>query len=704
MMKDFRSYISRHFLTTLLLSVSTTIINAQMQTQPILRIEGGMHSAHINRISIDRENRFLVTGSYDKTVRIWDLLSGQLTQILRPPIGEGHEGKIYSVAISPDGNTIAAGGWTGYSWDKKSSIYLFDRESGRLQKRLANLTGLVHFLTYSPDGKFLAAGFDSRGGVRVFETNEYQSVGLDNDYAQGIINTVDFHPNGNRLVTGDKNGVLRLYEVESSGKLRRVAVNQIKEGNSIFNVHFSPDGERIAAGFVKLKNAGVFSGTDLSLLYVPDPKAINYGDFTAVAWSANGQKLFGGGYPYDKKRGGVIRAWNNEGRGDYKETSVSTSAIFQILPLQKGGLVYCTARDWGILDEDGKQVSKFEASTADYRGDGAGIFISDAGNKVSFQYVTNGKFPARFSVYDRKLELGDNKKDLNPPVVKADGLNITDWESSKEPKLNGRIIEFYYKETSRSLAITPNEKSFLIGMENHLRLIDREGKELWRKSTPSVVWSVNASRNGKFAVAAIGDGTIRWYRITDGKEVLSFFPHSDRKRWILWTPSGYYDASPEAEDLIGWHVNNSTDGAADFFPNHQFRAQFYRPDVIDQILQTGDETSAVRISNEKAGRKDKQLTIAEILPPIIEINEQNTKNVTDTTVNVNYSIRNHSGEKLTGIKAFIDGREIAVPESAKIPQSGTADITLKLSKRGNELTLIAENRFTKSLPAKIRLK
>lgn len=704
MIKVFSSYFSRQLFLILFLTAFIGVTGAQPPTQPILRIEGGMHNGSVKRISIDRENRFLVTGGYDKTARVWDLLSGQMTQILRPPIGEGHEGKIYTVAISPDGNTVAVGGWTGFSWEKKSSIYLFDRESGQMIKRVGNLTGLVHYLSYSPDGKFLAAGFDSRGSVRIFETNEYQTVGLDLNNSQDIIESLAFHPNSNRLVTGDKSGVLRLYDIEPAGTLRRVATNQIKEGKMIFNVHFSPDGERIAAGFDRLKYAAVFSAKDLSFSFVPDPKEINFGDFLSVAWSANGQRLYGGGSPYDTNKGSVIRIWKNEGRGSYKETSVSTNTIFQILPLQNGGLAYCAGSDWGILDEDGRQVKKYEASIADYRGDGKGIYISDSGNEVSFQYVTNEKFPARFSLYDRKLELGDNKKGLKPPVIKADGLDITGWEGTTEPKLNGQIIGFYYKEMSHSMAITPDEKSFLIGMSNHLRLIDREGKEIWRKQMPESVWSVNASKDGKFAVAAIGDGTIRWYRISDGQELLAFFPHSDQKRWILWTPSGYYDASPDAEDLIGWHVNNTVDKAADFFPNHLFRAQFYRPDVIDQVLRTGDEMSAFRISNEKAGRKDQYLSIAQILPPVIEIHGQNVETVTDETVNVKYSIRNHSGEKVTGVKALIDGREIDTTESKPIPQNGTAEITIRMPRRGSELTLIAENRFTRSLPVKIRLK
>jgi hypothetical protein len=53
------------------------------------------------------KERYLVTASVDKTARVWDLTSGKLLQVLRPPIGPGDEGKLYAVAISPDGETVS---------------------------------------------------------------------------------------------------------------------------------------------------------------------------------------------------------------------------------------------------------------------------------------------------------------------------------------------------------------------------------------------------------------------------------------------------------------------------------------------------------------------------------------------------------------------------------------------------------------------
>ena len=66
------------------------------------------------------------------------------------------------------------------------------------------------------------------------------------------------------------------------------------------------------------------------------------------------------------------------------------------------------------------------------------------------------------------------------------------------------------------------------------------------------------------------------------------FPDGDKKRWVLWTPEGYYDAGPGAEDLIGWHVNRGLDHEADFFSASRFRDRFYKPEVTSAVLRTLD--------------------------------------------------------------------------------------------------------------------
>src|ERR1700730_10411191 len=79
--------------------------------RPVLIVDPDMHTAVPRAAAADAAGRFLVTGSEDKTVRIWSASDGKLLWTIRMPAGPGHIGKINAVAMSPDGNIVAAGGW-----------------------------------------------------------------------------------------------------------------------------------------------------------------------------------------------------------------------------------------------------------------------------------------------------------------------------------------------------------------------------------------------------------------------------------------------------------------------------------------------------------------------------------------------------------------------------------------------------------------
>src|SRR5262249_7767920 len=83
---------------------------AQLYEQPMLIVDPGMHTAPIRSVDVDAAGRLAVTGSLDKTVRVWSLTDGKLLQTIRMPAGPGHIGKIYAVAMSPEGGLVARGG------------------------------------------------------------------------------------------------------------------------------------------------------------------------------------------------------------------------------------------------------------------------------------------------------------------------------------------------------------------------------------------------------------------------------------------------------------------------------------------------------------------------------------------------------------------------------------------------------------------
>jgi WD40 repeat protein len=218
-------------------------ISSEVPKEPFLRIEMGMHTSWITSIGVDAQNQFIVTGSQDKTVRLWELSTGRLLKIFRPPIGEGPVGIILAVAISPDGKTIACGGRTDSGEGASRSIYLFDQESGKLVRRIGGLSYNLLGLAYSKDGKFLLAGMQSNGGIRVYRTSDYSIAAEDRDYG-GAFHGGDFDGNG-RLVTVSKDGFIRLYGSDFKLIMKKKAPDGFKPSR----VSFSPDGSSIAATF-----------------------------------------------------------------------------------------------------------------------------------------------------------------------------------------------------------------------------------------------------------------------------------------------------------------------------------------------------------------------------------------------------------------------------------------------------------------------
>ena len=695
--------ICRLFIGCLLLSVSA--LSQTPSASPVLRLETGMHTAIIRRIGTDAANRWLVTASDDKTARVWDLQTGELLRVLRPPIGAGDAGKLYAVAVSPNGRTVAVGGYTRKQDQEGNaeSIYLFDRESGRIVRRIGSLPKGVFHLAFSPDGRFLVAALGGKNGVRIYETKNFGLAGQDADYGDSSYGA-DFDPNSRRLVTSCYDGYLRLYEV-GAGDLKLIAKRAAAGGKRSYSVKFSPDGGKIAVGFDDSTNINVLSASDLSLQFAPDITGVNNGDLFSVAWSSDGGTLFAGG-SYYANGSYPIRFWSDGGRGRWRDTEAANNTILDIQPLRTGGAVFGAVDPaWGAIDAGGKRTRFITPVVADYRALLEHFLLSNDGGEIAFGYEVFGKSPARFSLAERRLQIGENNsRTLNAP--RTTGISVTDWKDTTEPKLNGGKLALDNYEISRSLAVAADNSKFLLGTEYWIRMFDRTGKELWKTAIPGVAWSVNISNDGRTAAAAFGDGTIRWYRITDGKELLAFFPHADKKRWVLWTPTGYYDASPDAEELIGWHVNNGKDAAADFFPVGQFRSQFYRPDVIDLVLKTLDETTALQQANDAAGRKQQTADISKQLPPVIEIvSPRDGTEVSNSLVKIGYNIRTSSGEPVTNLKILVDGRPVAQDRGAgNRPTGGAAEITVTIPEKDSEVAIIAENRFAPSVPAVVKLK
>lgn len=694
-------------------SMLTGVASAAEKTScPVFRLETGMHTAMVRAVAADREGRFFVTASDDKTVRVWELPSAsgpsiggastelKLVRVLRPPVGTGHEGKLNAVAVSPDGAAIASGGWTGWNSAGTSSVYLFNRVDGSMSKRISGFPDVIKGLGYSPDGRFLAVTLGGKGGLCVLRTVDWKLLLVDRTYG-GDTYGVAFSVDG-RIATTSWDGFVRLYGANRKLLARR----RLMSGESPHGIDFSRDGRFLAVGSVASPRVEVLSALDLSFLYTPALTGTENGAFSTVAWGGNGELYAAGSCRL--KGGFILRRWPETGQGTAEDFAVAASDILALAPLADGSIAYaCAVPETGVVSPNGVVAFKRRGDTVDFRYTQPDFRLSADGSTVQFDFGPPGTPRARFSLADRSLDVSPDTPatGLTLPVINGKGLIAENWLDSTAPALNGLPLALDRFETSRSLAFLPDGRGLVLGTDWHLRCFDRYGKSLWRVSAPGIAWAVNVSADGRLVVAAFGDGTIRWYRAADGAELLVLFPHADRKRWLLRTPSGYYDSSPGGEDLAGWHLDNGADRAADFFPVSRLRAYYYRPDVIGGVFSSADESEAVRRADLASGRTTRPGMITEYLPPVVVLHAPSDRSASnEQVVDVSFSIRTPSGEAVTGVRVMVNGRPARFTGGENPGGSGNVrTVRVPIDPGESEIAIIAENRHAVSEPAIIRV-
>ena len=743
-MRSLRHWVLRIALATftaLMLPVVTQTATAA--TTATLRIDTGAHSAAVRAMDVDARGRFAVTASEDKTARVWDLASGRLLQTLRPPIGADSNGRLFATSITPDGEVIAVGGWS-----TDNDVYLFDRASAAMVQRISGLPNTITHLRFSPDGQLLVIGLWGKNGVRLFGSSSgwraAQELSSDAQY-DGEVYGGQFSPDGKRYASSSVDGLVRLYDV--GAKRLRLLVSERptsadgRLGSQPFSVAFAPDGRWLAVGYADAAAVAVLQADTLKFAYAPVIAAKTEGSLNAVAWSSDGRELLAAGTWKRPDGQHGLKRWANGGRGAATEAGLSGNSVVALRALADGRVAYAaTDPAWGWLAAGAPAVGTLGVSLQTI---GSGL-IDFRGNRDIFRLASDGSaiaFSAGVSsVPNRMLGFDLRNAAWTTPLpawaatkTGRPGLVLSDWLDSASPKLNGRLLPLTDNETVSAAAVTQSGSGFVLGTSFYLRSYKQDGSLAWRVSAPAATWQVNLSSDGRWVVAGFGDGTVRWFRSGDGVEAVALLPHADQKRWVAWTPQGYYVASPGGEDLFGWHINRGASSTADFFPGSRLRANFFRPDIITALLDTGDLEAALRVTSQSA-LPPTSAPLSPLLmapefesktPPVVAVlSPRDGGSFSTREVVLSVSIRTPAGAPPSSLRARMNGSNFDLPlayasqwstqrnlvvEVAESPppvgmRQARYEQRVTLPAQDVELMLFADNRNGYSAPAVLRLK
>ncbi len=497
------------------------------------------HENTVSSVTFSPDGRFLLSSSWDRTVRLWQVadssqvyrlrLAGEATSVAFSPDGSQfmvglsdktagifntadgsvanalreHDGAILSVAYSPDGKWIATG-----SNDK--TVKIWSRTDGKIERTLTWHDGPVLALQFSPDGKTIATA-SSDGTVRIWSVPDGKPLQTLDGHASYVYG-ITFSPDGKNIASTSTDGTVCLWDIDK-------AIRQYCKGgftNYIYTVAVSADMSYLAFGdesgkiqLLSLSTGSVYpplrghkgSVRDLAFLPASDQLISASSDGTIRQWMlpggsqiraltghegvVNSIDLSGDGQWIVSGSGdGTIRLWNT---GDGSQTHMIES-----LGLAVNDVVFSADNSRVLSGGDDRLARLWDVSTGEQ-------IVQFRGQRVAIKQVL-------FNQNDERVLTAD-----------ADDL-IRVWETGTQ---NWKASIVYGGDQFDAMALSPDNSLLAVAVFDQLRF--QTTIEIYRMQDQGLLASLTGhtmpvsqlefSPDGRWLISASEDGTIRFWGV-----------------------------------------------------------------------------------------------------------------------------------------------------------------------------------------------
>lgn len=577
------------------------IFNYQ-QKEPFYQMIFKGHDKYVNAIALSPNEKWLLTGSTDHSLRVWDLTGKEILKLT------GHTGSIEAVGFSPDGTYILSGSvdhkikiWTqtgelihtckehqkgitslAFSPDglyfasgsRDNTLIIWNAKTFKKYKTLQGHTADIHDICFSPDGKYVLSGsLDTSLRLWNLESEEFT---LFEGHSNAVL-SLDFSSDGQHIISGSSDQTLRLWN-------RKGELLQTLEGHHalVNSVIFSAKGQEIISACSK----GVcihwnLQGKELIR------KKLHHRAITALAYTQEGQLLSA-----SEDNSAILWMKANEMSPTWQHPDlvwdISSSVSFQYPNLsdQEGKTEYLLSgsddgkvRLWNLY---GRELYTLDA----HRGPVYSVAFDPSGT-----YMLSGGRDGKTIVWNpegqvhKKLLRDENRNEnVTKVAFSPDGrtilsayrdgfMQLWDIEGKKIHALRGHSAgiwhaHFYQKEETlaslgldhklilwdiatgksqevftldqaKSFAISPDEKFWLTGNENHTASLWNQKGEIQQvfggpRGHIKSVESVAFSPSGKYVITGSMDKSIKIWDL-DGQMIQSFEGHGSKIRGMSFS-------------------------------------------------------------------------------------------------------------------------------------------------------------------------
>ncbi len=492
------------------------------------RILRSGHTNSVDAVAFSPDRRWLASGSYDKTIRIWDLSTGRTSRTLT-----GHTDDVWSLSFSPDAKRLA-------SASQDQTVRVWNADNGTARYTLT--PGCIPSdLVFSPDGQFLVLACSSKeeeGGGATIEIrdaasgNKLREIAPDWNRPYPLV----VSPNGHILSSGgagedgDINIATKVWDLKTGQELKSLAISAqavSSDGRQIASAKFDRQGARIT-----LFNAD--SGKASRTIVASDPYVGH------LAFTPDGSHLLAAiGNGSVSGTGSTIAIWDT-----------ATGKQIAVLPGVKSD-VHAVA-----ISADGKLLA-----TANHQGNSTKIWDLAAASLVR---TLEGNPYSGFLAFDRSSRL---------LVSEPGGLRMWDVAAGEEidsiPGVGGGSLAFsgdgnwmasnprgslkvWSTKSWTPASLAPPESAYVWWMgfagPQLPTTINNIGLRSWQiaddAAAPNLVGSTYAmaqSRDGKFlAFAHARGGEVEIWNLPTASRLATFSAHKLSVNKLEFSPDGKY--------------------------------------------------------------------------------------------------------------------------------------------------------------------
>ena len=164
------------------------------------------HSSYVNTLAISPDGQTLVSGSADKTIKIWNLSTGQEIRTLT-----GHSNPVNTLAISSDWQTLVSG-----SADK--TIKIWNLSTGQEIRSITGNFSYVNALAISPDGQTLVSG-NADKAIKIWNLSTGQEIRTLIGHSS-YVDCLVISPDGQTLVSGSADKTIKIWNLSTGQEIR----------------------------------------------------------------------------------------------------------------------------------------------------------------------------------------------------------------------------------------------------------------------------------------------------------------------------------------------------------------------------------------------------------------------------------------------------------------------------------------------------